>query len=379
MTAQLLKGIENVFELIKSQAEDIDISISKTAKSDIFEYMKETAKGVDSSIIKTLEQIKDPYLKEITSHLPLLRTDIKRGVPKTRSTLGRLIYESFCDEDWRNITPILSFIELAAISTYVLDDIIDEQPQRDGKESTWNKYGINEGIISGSLHTFLGNELLFNLNIDNKNKIKILYLMNDMWKQLWIGEGENEFMKEGTSLEKYLDRSYKICGVMYDYVAQMGAIAADVNEDKIILASEIGKNCGIATMVRNDLMNLIPQKIIKDKGSKALSRVSYEDVRKGVYTYPIIYAMENCNDIEKFKLKKILGNKNAKDEELIEFTNILLRCGAIDSTLNLITEYKENTLRNINKLRKSGWEAKDYLIQLANLLENTRDYVKRLT
>ena len=376
MPAQILRKIKNPIELIKIQAEEnIDNIFSKeTTKKDIFGYMKETAMEVDASIRKSLKQIENSYLKEITSHLPLLRTDIKKGIPKTRSTLGRLIYESFCKEDWRNIIPILSFIELATISTYVLDDIIDEQPHREGQESTWKKYGINSGIIAGSLQAFLGNELLHKTNLGDKNKIKILELMNNMWKILWIGEGENEVMKERTSLEKYLDRSYKIAGVMWDYVAQMNAITAETTLENIQLASEIGKNYGIAAMIRNDLMNVIPQNIIEIRGSKALAKDSYEDVKKGLWTAPIIYAMENSDDKTKEKLRQILGNKNAEDKELVGLTNILLNCEAINSTLDLITKYKNKTLNEINRIEEI--KPRKYLRQLANHLDNSRQYVK---
>jgi len=341
-------------------------------KQAIFNYMNETAKAVDDYIISKLTELEkeDKNLYEIVSHLVLLR----KYEPKLRSTLGRLIYEILGGENWHEIVPVLGFIELSTISSYVLDDIIDDQPERDGEVATWKKFGLNYGIIAGSLQSFISIMMLNDLKIDDAKKLKIIDLANRIWEILWKGEGKNEHMKDGTTVEEYIERCYEIAGIMWETVAKISAILCNAGNEKINFMAEIGKIFGIAVMIRNDLTSFLPEELMKEK-SKALSRKSFEDVRKGIWTYPIICAMKNAGTEDKARINKLLGKNKATEEELIELTKLLIKMGCIDSTLDLITSYKLKGLEYVNKLDNS--DSKIHLTELFELLENTKEYVNK--
>lgn len=339
-------------------------------KRKLFDLMKDTAEDIDAYLIKKLEGLKteDEQLYKAVSHLVILR----KNKPKLRATLGRLVYEYLGGRDWHEILPILGFMELSTISTYVLDDVIDNQPEREGKMATHEKFGLNYGIIAGSLQAFISIKLLLELKVKNNSKLKIFTLANRMLEVLWIGEGINESMKEGTTVEKYIERCYKICGVMFETVAKMSAIAMDSSDREVEEIGEIGKIFGVGVMVRNDLTCFLPEKIMR-KNSTALSRFSFEDIKKGIETGPIIFAMKK-EESDKVQIRELLGNKKASEEELLELTKVLIRLGCIDETLNLITAYKLKCLNRVKKLNEG--DPKAYLVELFELLENTRKYVE---
>src|SRR4030042_5040985 len=169
----------------------------------IFDYMKETSRLSDSHTLSLLEVIKDSGrgVYDYASHLPVLRNRLNGdpAIPKARNSLGRLVYECFAQEgDFEKIIPALSFIELPTVATYVLDDIIDQQEERQADKSTWRKYDINKGVIAGGLQTFIALHSLRELEINSESKIRAMNLAHDMWLKLWIGEGFNEDMKSGT-------------------------------------------------------------------------------------------------------------------------------------------------------------------------------------
>ncbi|MFA6096155.1 MAG: polyprenyl synthetase family protein [Candidatus Paceibacterota bacterium] len=341
-------------------------------KRQLFNLMKNTAEDIDKYLIEKLEELEkeDRLLHESVSRLVSLR----RNKPKLRATLGRLIYEYCGGKNWHDILPLLGFMELSTISTYVLDDIIDSQPEREGKIATHEEFGLNYGIIAGSLQAFISIKLLSDLKIKDCSKLKILTLANQMWEILWVGEGINEDMKDDTTAAKYIERCYKICGVMFETMAKTSAIAADSSDREVEQFGEIGRVFGTGVMARNDLTCFLPEEIMR-KNSKALSRISFEDVRKGIWTYPIICAMEK-EESDKAQIRKLLGNKKASGEELLDLTKTLIRLGCIDETLDLITSYKLKGLDRVDRLNES--DPKAYLVELFELLENTREYVKEL-
>lgn len=339
-------------------------------KRQLFEFMKNTAKDIDSYTIEKLEVLKkeDEPLHNAVSHLVILRKD----KPKLRSTLGRLVYEYHGGKDWHQILPILGFMELSTISTYVLDDIIDNQPEREGKKATHKEFGTNNAIIAGSLQSFISIKLLSELKLKDNPKLKIFMLANQMWETLWLGEGRNEYMKDGTTTEKYIKRCYEICGVMFETVAKMSAVSMGCEDNEIEKIGEIGKIFGIGVMIRNDLTSFLPEVTMRNK-SKALSRPSFEDVKKGIWTFPIISAMKK-DECDKTQIRNLLGTNNASEEELLNLTKTLTNLGCINETLDMISLYKSKGLNYVNKL--NDCQSKSYLTELFGLLENTRSYVE---
>jgi geranylgeranyl pyrophosphate synthase len=333
--------------------------------------MRETASATDSYIFSKLNGLKmeDFRLYEITAHL----AELRKNAPKARATLGRLTYEALGGMDWHEIIPILGFIELSTISTYVLDDIIDSQPERDAAEATWKKHGINKAIIAGCLQQFISMRMLDDLHADGKTKLEILKIGNLMWEVLWKGEGKNEWMVAETRMERYLERCYELAGIMFEAVSDMVAVYLGILEDKRRLVNEMGKQYGVGIMVRNDITAFFPEKVMRRK-SKALSRRSFEDARKGLETYPIIHALANATPEEAKKIKALLGRSDATENELIELTRLLIRTGSIDATFDLISTFGARARTSAEHLPES--EAREKLFTLFALLENTRAYAE---
>lgn len=340
------------------------------ARKQLQNYMCETARAVDNYIIKKLADLKieEERIYEITSYLVFIR----KNNPKLRSTLGRLIYEMSNGNDWKEIIPILGFMELSTISTYVLDDIIDSQLERNGNQATHIKYNINYGIIAGSLQSFISLKMLDDLEINDSLKLEIEKLGIKMWEILWIGEGRNEHMKEGTSFETYFKRCYEVSGVMFETVARMCAFVAGAKDEFLGTCNDFGKQFGIAVMIRNDMTVFFPESLMKSK-SKALARTSFEDIKKGIWTHPIISASKKMPNNEFKKINNLLG-KDLSENELLEITRLLIKYGCIDETFDLISDYKNKLMKNLENFKDNSNRL--YIQEMLNMLENTRNYME---
>jgi len=356
--------------------------MNKKESYSIYKYMKETAKVVDKVSADGFNYLKNSdinwrkhktKLYSSVSHLVLLR----KG-EKARQTLVRLAFEAVSTKDWKkdHIVPsIASSIEILSTSTYVIDDILDHQPERYGNASTWKMFGINLGILAGYLQDNIAREVLRKgiESLDDKIKVKILDLYADIIRQVNEGQVLNEFMKEETIVDEYLDRTYKACGTHFENPAVMAGLAGNATEKELKLLKEIGRNIGIAYWIRNDLFNYIPQEIIIKRNSKALRRTSYEDLKKGIWTYPIIWLMDHGIKEDKDKIKNMLGKEKITSKMLIEATKILIKSGAAMATIEFMNKYRKEARKNIKKLKES--RAKRLLFIYDNMFDNAQEYV----
>lgn len=339
------------------------------AKIDVFSYMKQLSKEQDAHTLAGLEVVK-PYrdVYSYTSHLPGLRNYSGEGdgIPKARNALASLVFDSLSGEDRSKLFPILSFLELSTASSYVLDDVIDDQVERNKDAATWVKFGRNKAIIGGSLQAFAALRELEKAGLDATRQNRLHSLGVNMWLRLWIGEGFNEEMKQGTTKDEYVERCYDVCGVMFETAARMAALGANASDEAVETYGRIGRNYGLAVMFRNDLIDLLP----KFQGrSKALTKKPYEDVTKGIYTYPLLHVIERCTSEEKNTVEDVMCGK----ADVSPLHGLLEKYGATQAMLDLITEYKGKTLADVEKLPDSN--PKKLLVSLANGLENLRSVV----
>jgi len=356
--------------------------MNKKASYSIYKYMKETAKVVDKVSADGFNYLKDldiNWRKHRTKLYPSVShlVSLRKG-EKARQTLVRLTFEAVSTEDWKkdNIVPsIASSIEILATSTYVIDDILDNQPERYGKAATWKKFGINLGILAGYLQDNIAREILRKgiEPLEDKIKVKILDLYAGIIRQVNEGQVLNEFMKEGTTVDEYLDRTYKACGTHFENPAVMAGLAGNATEKELKLLKEIGKNFGITYWLRNDLFNYIPQEIIIKRNSKALRRTSYEDLKKGIWTYPIIWLMNYGKQKDKEEIKNRLGKRKFGKGELIDTTKTLIESGAAAGTIGFMNKYRKEARKNIKKLKEG--RAKRLLFIYDNMFDNAQEYV----
>jgi len=218
--------------------------------------------------------------------------------------------------------------------------------------------------------------MIYDTKLNHEQVLKISKLIDEMWIVLWIGEGKNEEMKEGTTLNEYIQRCFEIAGVMLSCIAKIVAISCNKNYKEVEKIGKIGEYLGIGAMIRNDLMNLVPEEVVKNGKGKALLGHEYEDIRKGLWTFPIISAMQKAEGDEKKYILSILEKKELTNKEVVKFIKILIKVRAIEETLKLITSYKEKAREVVNELFLDS-PKKELLLNFLEQLENSRVYFKK--
>lgn len=369
MPGQILRHLGSISILLQSQVGIFRPDASAVA----LRVMKELAGMVDTPILEfiqkrgLLQALHDPVV-----YLPKLRA--RR--PKQRSALGWSLYAAMSGNSDTakipaNLVWILAFMELSAMSTYVLDDIIDGQPKRERRCATHVRYGVNNAWIAGSQQAWLSLEMLERLELPAARKLQVLQLAVRMWSLMWEGEGLNEHMGRGTTVEFYLDRCRRVGSIMYDYVCQMAAIVAGAEAREIKLASGIGDAFGMAAMISNDLMCYLPEEHLK-RYSVAQNRVPYEDIRKGIWTYPVVRAWGQANDSQRKLLLSVIGCEDASDSQCAKFVSLVRGLGGIEATLDLGSSYRRELMVGVSLL--PAGPGRDILVAMGDNLEHVRKY-----
>jgi len=367
---------ENDFSLdSRKKLKDYLTKLKPIPPEDVFEYMKETAKEVDEYTKNFFQKIVDPFVREISFYSPSIRMGGKRGKPKARSSIERLAFEMFSQENWIDyVMPISASEELLATSTYDIDDILDNQNLREGKPTCYAKYGRNNAICAGFIQRELSEEMIFDTKNDTEIQSKIAQLHNKLHRIIYEGQMIDINMTQKTTFEQYIERCYQIAGVFGHLGIQKGAIAGGANEEQRKATGEFGKYYALQGQTRNDFMNLISQDIIEGR-SRTLTRNSFEDIKNGKWTYPVIYTMNNGNSEQKRILKKVLGDQKAKTEDLTKAVKSMVETGALDAQINLIYELAYRALKPLETLPEG--RSKKYLQSLIFLVTNIEDFLKR--
>jgi len=329
--------------------------IQKYKFEDIFieDFNLETAREVDRFTIDYLNKLKEQdknFPHTLVSHLPLLRMS-PEGIQKMRAPIGRLTYELISErKNWKEILPILAGTEIYAISTYVLDDIFDNQPVRQNDLATWKKYGISNAIIAGILQRDITIKLLFELKISEEKLLEIIRLYEEADYKLYIGQALNEEMKRGTKLEDYIKIRSLLTSEFPAMIVSIGIIC-NLKKEKLKLLQELGQKLGILALMRNDFMSYVPEEI-KEKGQTiAMKGKTFEDARKGLWTFPIIDFLTNpeISNQEKQKVLNVLEKEEVTEEEIKDLIRLLIKYKSFDRFRDFMNFYEKEIEKIIRK------------------------------
>lgn len=239
------------------------------------------------------------------------------GGKRLRPILMIMAYLGCGGKDKEYIVKKSIAVELFHNSTLVHDDIMDEDDKRrnqiavhkyfetvyDSEESnrklfTSNKvrFGVVNGICVGNLLMGYGSEVL-----DDNKALRIYDKTVES-----VNEGQildNLFESKDVTLEDYLDMSSRKTASLMKASVQIGAVLANVSDDKVELIGDYAYNAAIAFQLKDDLMDI-------DTSSRK-GRELGSDIRNGKKTLLVIEAGLTDNPI--------FGKSNATDEEIVEF------------------------------------------------------------
>jgi heptaprenyl diphosphate synthase len=190
---------------------------------------------------------------------------------------------TFGDYVTKDIVPLAASLEIIHMATLIHDDIIDDTKTRRGSETLHSILGRDVAVYTG--------DFLFTRAFLLISDIAEVKLMKDISKAMaYICEGEidqnEQRYSKGTSVKQYLKRISGKTAALFAISLAAGGYKAGCSKKMMNKLGVIGKDIGMAFQIIDDILDFT--------GSESsIGKPAFNDVIQGVYTLPIIFAMNS--------------------------------------------------------------------------------------
>lgn len=240
------------------------------------------------------------------------------------------------------IIKLASSIEILHMASLIHDDIIDDSDKRRGAVSIQAHFGKDTAVYAGDLlftHFF---DLMLQ-TIDESH-----YLFKNAHTMRHILNGELGQMAQrfnlNQTLDNYLTNVKGKTAALFRLAAEEGAHFANGDDHQTKLLASFGENLGIAFQMVDDILDYA--------GGNHLNKPTLEDLATGVYSLPLLLAL-NKADLKE-KLIPLLDKKRQMTaNEMQQVQTIILQTNIIEESRQLARQYTDNALTCLKELPTS--------------------------
>ncbi len=171
-------------------------------------------------------------------------------------------------------------IELVHLATLYHDDVMDEAQVRRGAPSANARWSNNIAILAGDYLFATASRLVSRLGPE------AVRIIADTFAQLVTGQmRETRGAAEGVdSVEHYLKVVYEKTACLIAASGRFGATFSGAGEEQIERLSRLGGIVGTAFQISDDIIDI-------DSDPDESGKVPGTDLREGVHTLPVLYAL----------------------------------------------------------------------------------------
>nr|AAU84141.1 geranylgeranyl pyrophosphate synthase [uncultured archaeon GZfos37B2] len=284
--------------------------------------------------------------------------------------------------------PAAAATEVFHTWTLVHDDVIDRDCMRRGGYTVHEEfrrrgvdlgydgdkaahYGTSLAILAGDVQQGWSVSLLSELAERGVDPAVVLHLIRmmetDVVIMLLSGQiFDVQYSKapiESLSEAKILGMLWRKTGALYEFAGAAGAmigLSTTNRENELVRSiSQFTGRCGTAFQLQDDILGVVGD-------TKKLGKTVGSDIREGKRTLIVYHAFTHADEAQKRCMSRILGNKNASDEEISEVVDILSELGSIEYTRALADSYIEEAKEQIETIPGSRY--KDLLLAWAEYM-----------
>lgn len=262
------------------------------------------------------------------------------------------------------IKPALA-IEYFHNFTLLHDDIMDSALLRRGKESVYNKYGVNTAILSGDAMMIMSYQFFEDLEPILYKKVVSLFTKTS----LQICEGQQldmNFAEErDISIDDYFEMITLKTGVLAAVSLQIGALVGGASEKEAQNLYDFGKHIGIAFQLMDDYLDLFGD-------AETIGKKHGGDIFENKKTILYLKALEKAVDKDKEELLFWYGMKTENVDKLYAVEKLFRRLDVDEDVEKLIKFHTERSLKFLEVIDISK-DKKDALISLTNYLTHRKE------
>lgn len=301
---------------------------------------------VEKELIRVLK-VDDPVLSQTC--ISLLQAGGKRMRPGFTLLAGK-----FFDYSFEKLLPIAVALEIIHMATLVHDDVVDASLTRRGKPTLVASWGNEISVATGDY--LLAKALEQIIKIDDKNlsaiiaKVCVDMCQGEIYQIKYSYDVKQNF-------KQYLYRINRKTALLFSLCCKLGAMACNADKRGIWIMKTYGHCLGIAFQIVDDILDITAD-------PKILGKPVGSDVRQGIITLPMIFALQDPNIAE--RLSKLLALDRKTEEQVQEAVDLIKQSDGIAKSNDIVQKYIKKGIKNLSEL--PDIPAKDALIELAEFV-----------
>ncbi|BBX48000.1 polyprenyl synthetase family protein [Mycobacterium cookii] len=213
--------------------------------------------------------------------------------------------------DAEAVTIAGAVIELVHLATLYHDDVMDEAQVRRGAPSANLRWGNNVAILAGDYLFATASRLVSRLGPD------AVRIIAETFAQLVTGQ-----MREtqgpahaGDPIAHYLKVVHEKTACLIGAAGRFGAMFSGAGDDQVTRLSRLGDIVGTAFQISDDIIDI-------DSDPDESGKLPGTDLREGVHTLPVLYALHDSG-ADADRLRELLAGPVEDDEALAEALTLL--------------------------------------------------------
>ena len=290
--------------------------------------------GVDriEQLMETELRGSDDLLTESVLHL------FEAGGKRFRPMFTVLSAQLGPNPDAQEVTIAGAVIELVHLATLYHDDVMDEAQLRRGAQSANARWGNNIAILAGDYLFATASRLVSRLGPD------AVRVIAETFAQLVTGQmRETRGAAEGVdAIEHYLQVVHEKTACLIAAAGRFGATFSGADEQQVERLSRLGGIVGTAFQISDDIIDI-------DSEPDESGKVPGTDLREGVHTLPVLYALQDSGP-QADRLRELLAGPVDDDAVLAEALQLLRSSPGMAKAKDTVARYAARAREELAQL-----------------------------
>ena len=281
-----------------------------------------------------LELVDREFQRRATSGLEILNAAAAHAMSspgKRLRTALTLFSGRLFTYDFDKLLQLAIAFEMTHLATLVHDDIIDRADTRRGIPTVNATYGDGVAILCGDYLFAKTAGIIAELKdhrIDRLFSETVAVVCEGTIIELLSAR------RMDTSEDRYLDRINRKTACLIAACCKGGAIVGGADPEQIELISEYGLNLGVAFQIIDDVLDYTGDE-------KTIGKPAGNDLRQGLVTLPLIYALRNDANGHTEKVRRLLTAEKPSEHDVAAVVRWVNSTHAIQDSIALARQYAE--------------------------------------
>ncbi|MGX7352675.1 polyprenyl synthetase [Enterococcus canis] len=311
----------------------------------VADELAQTLRLMEKSIQLKNKQVEQAIMEMIHSGGKLLRPAYQ------------LLFAQFGpDRDSQKAVSMAASIEMLHTATLIHDDIVDDADLRRGLPTIRSSFGNDAAVYAGD-YLFV---CCFKLLADYASSMRSLQLNSRSMEKILggeLGQMDNRYKINGT-IDDYLDNISGKTAELFSMSCSIGAYESGCSELFSNNAGKIGRKIGLAFQIIDDILDYT-------QPADMIGKPVLEDVRQGVYSLPLLYALKTNRAAFIPYLEK---RENMTDADTQKVYELVHQYDGVTQAQALAAKYTNEAIRAIQKLPQNEADTRGQLERLTRTI-----------